>query len=519
MNITFTSRLVLCSLLLFFLSLPTNPAQAFAYIFAGESNGIDVVTHPIGYNGSGGILSVSVGIDPSSVNAASMVISVENVIRTFNNLSLTTGNIQFGGATNIPSGQVDFESTLLHELGHSLGLAHVNAATESSLTGANRNYTKATNGIDNSFNLGSGVDVIIGSSDDLRGDDVNLHYFRTSNNNPFTISGTVDNTSYSRDLSNLPTGDLFAANADRIVSSLLGEGSTEAVMQQGTFYNEAQRTLSADDVAGIRYAAAGQDEIAGTADDYTLLLTYAGLDASAGIVIDFDNSQTGFAVSQSSGTFLISGHVAISANSIFFNTSSPWFFNNVSNAALSVEWTHFAAESIEDHALLHWTTSEEINNDHFDIQRSNDSESWISVGRLTPDVVYAEGNSYQFMDQQARQFADKIYYRIKQVDIDGKSSYSAVEEVTFGIERSELVTMGPLPIVEQTYVEVNLVQMESIDIVIRDISGKVVNSIRRDGMTGTNVWRIGDELLSLPAGVYLLDLKGATFQQSLKFIR
>lgn len=519
MNINFTGRLVLCSSIVFLLSLPSNPAQAFAYIFASETNGVDVVTHPSGYNGTGGVLSVSIGIDPTSANAASMAISVANVIRTFNNLVSTTGNLAFGGATNIPAGEVDFESTLLHELGHSLGLAHVNAATESGLSEPDRNYTKATNGADNIFNLGIGPDLTRGSEDDVRGDDVCLHYFRMSNNNPFTISGTIDNTTYSRDVADLPVGDVYATNADRTVSALVGEGSTEAVMQQGAQYNEAQRSLTADDVAGIRYATAGLDEIVGTADDYTLVLTDAGLDASADIVIDFDNSQTGFAVSQSGGTFLSGSHVAITSNSIYFNTGYSWFFNTVSNAALSVEWAYFNAEPIEDHALLHWTTSEEINNDYFEIQRSHNSDTWIPVGRMTPEYVYANGNNYQFLDHQARQVGDKLYYRIKQVDIDGKSSYSAIEEIKFGIEKSELVTMGPLPILEETYVEVNLIQMESIDLVIRDLSGRVVRSIRKEGMTGSNVWRIGHEILTLPAGVYLMDIKGVTFQESLKFTR
>lgn len=518
MNIPVASRLVLCSSIVFLLSLPSNPAQAFAYIFSGEANGVDVVTHPSGYNGSGGVLPVSVGIDPTSANAASMVTSVENVIRTFNSLISTTGNLQFGAATNIPSGQVDFESTLLHELGHSLGLAHVNAATESNLSEPDRNYTKATDGADNIFNLGIGADLTIGSEDDVRGDDICLHYFKTSDNNPFTIAGIVDNTTYDRDVTTLPAGDLFATNADRSVANLLGEGSTEAVMQQGALFNEAQRTLTADDVAGIRYAAAGLDEIAGTADDYTLVLTFAGLDAGADIVIDFDNS-TGFAVSQSGGAFLSAGHVVITSNSILFNPGFSWFFNNVSNAPLSVEWAYFHAETVEDHALLHWTTSEEVNNDYFEIQRSNDSDSWMTVGSLTPDFVYANGNSYQFLDHQARQAGDKIYYRIKQVDIDGKFSYSAIEEIKFGIEKSGLVTLGPIPIMEETYAEVNLIQMESVDLVIRDLSGRVVKSLRREGMTGNNVWRIGHEILTLPAAVYIMEVKGATFQQSLKFTR
>ncbi len=48
-------------------------------------------------------------------------------------------------------------------------------------------------------------------------------------------------------------------------------------MQQGTFTDEDQRRLNHDDVATALYGMAGLDEIAGTPDDYTLGLSYAGL--------------------------------------------------------------------------------------------------------------------------------------------------------------------------------------------------------------------------------------------------
>ena len=87
-------------------------------------------------------------------------------------------------------------------------------------------------------------------------------------------------------------------------------------MQQGSFFDETQRTLAADGFAGLRFGMSGVDEIEGTADDYNLFLNYVGLDATADIVIDFDNSETGFAVSQSGGNFIGADHVRITTNNI-----------------------------------------------------------------------------------------------------------------------------------------------------------------------------------------------------------
>jgi len=208
----------------------------------------------------------------------------------------------------------------------------MNLASESGLSGNDMNYTKSTDGANNVFDIDAGTDTVIGSADDVRGDDVNMNYFKTADNNPFTLAGTIDSTTYSRDLADLPGGDNYSANADRAVGVLLGYADSEGVMQQGTFADEAQRDLAADDVAGIRYAMSGLDETVGGGDDYTINLTYAGLDAGADIVLDFDNAQTGFAVCQTAGLFINPTHVRVTSAPLYFNTGYDWFFNDVSNS-------------------------------------------------------------------------------------------------------------------------------------------------------------------------------------------
>jgi cysteine-rich repeat protein len=303
-------------------------ARAGTFIFADEANGVNLVTHPQPYTGTGGNLTVAVCIDPTSANASAMEIPLQNVVNTWNQLSPTTGNVLLGGANDIPSGQVDFESTLLHEMGHCIGLAHPNLASESGLPASQHDYTKSTDGSDNSFDVNDGADDVPGSSDDLRGDDVNLHWFQISDNDPFTMAATVDSVSYSRDIADLPTGHEFAANGDRDVAVLLGVPNTEAVMQQGTYSDEDQRRLTADDVATLRYGMSGIDEIQGTSDDYTLTLSYAGLTTACDIVIDFDNTQASLAACYAGGAYIAPpDHIRITTAEIFFNTGFSWFFN------------------------------------------------------------------------------------------------------------------------------------------------------------------------------------------------
>jgi hypothetical protein len=322
-------------------------AHAGAFTFAGEANGVNVVTHPPGYNGTGGTLNVTVCIDPTSPNAAAMEQSVRNVVATWNALTPASPNLFFYGNNNIGDSQIDFESTALHEVGHCLGLGHPNLSTESGLSGDLQNYTKSTDGADNAYTTDDGADNLIGSNDDVRGDDVNLHWFRISNDDPFTLAGLVDGTTYSRNVANLPSGHLFPTNADRTVANALGYGNTEAVMQQGAFYDEDQRRLTTDDVATFRLGMSGLDLVAGTADDYTVVLSYAGLTTSCNLIIDFDDAQSSFAQCNSGGTFLVTNqHVAVTTARLYFNTGYNWFFNDVVQATPSPTATATATPTV-----------------------------------------------------------------------------------------------------------------------------------------------------------------------------
>jgi hypothetical protein len=314
-------------------------ATAGAYIFA-EDYGEDIILHPSGYSGTGGTLTIRICITPNTYNAAAMEIPVQNNINIYNALQPTTGNLVSGAANNIPSGALDFESVSLHEIGHCLGMAHVNLASESGLSEPDRNYTISTTGNNATYDVNAGTDGVRGSSDDIREDDINLHWFNRSTNDPFTIDSPVDAGTYSRNLADLPSGHGYAANGDRAVAGLLGVANTETVMQQGTFFDEAQRTLTHDDVATLQLAASGIDEAAGTTDDYTINLEYGGISSSSScdIQIAFDDSQTGLGVCQVSGGSIPGrpGHWRISSANIYFNTGYNWFFNTATVNQLPV---------------------------------------------------------------------------------------------------------------------------------------------------------------------------------------
>lgn len=226
-------------------------------------------------------------------------------------------------------------------MGHALGIAHSNLASESGLDPAFHDFTNSTAGPDGSYFLNAAGDGIKGSRDDLRGDDINLYWFEKATNSPVAAPpGAVDGTTFSRQLGDLPPGSTFAANSHREVTAALGVPDTEGVLQQGTWADEAQRTLTHEEISALRLAMAGLDEIEGTADDYTFSLVYAGATTAADIVIDFNDAVTPFAVTLNEGGFIAqsSTHMALINWSnwghipIFFSPNINWYFNQTSNA-------------------------------------------------------------------------------------------------------------------------------------------------------------------------------------------
>ena len=81
-----------------------------------------------------------------------------------------------------------------------------------------------------------------------------------------------------------------------------------------------------------------------------------------------------------------------------------------------------------------WSTADEINSSHFNIQRSLDNKTWTTLGR-----VNAAGNSqiirnYEFIDENVYNGKDSrltAYYRLQAVDIDNQSRTSPIESVVF----------------------------------------------------------------------------------------
>lgn len=92
-------------------------------------------------------------------------------------------------------------------------------------------------------------------------------------------------------------------------------------------------------------------------------------------------------------------------------------------APLPVELKEFSGRiNAQGLAELHWQTASETNNAYFEVQRARDVYSFQAIGRVQGAGTTNIAQAYSFIDSAA--MPGSWYYRLKQVDTDGSSSYS-----------------------------------------------------------------------------------------------
>jgi hypothetical protein len=152
---------------------------------------------------------------------------------------------------------------------------------------------------------------------------------------------------------------------------------------------------------------------------------------------------------------------------------------------------------------LTWTTSLELNSDHFTIQRSTDNgSSWKDLG-----TVAAKGNSsttsnYSFTDASPASGVSE--YRLVLVDLDKKTAYSTIQTVRTGLTTNVSVYPNPA----SSYVNVSIASTENNALTIRLLSqsGQLLVEKKVSNAAGTTV---SVPVSAYPTGNYLIVVKSS----------
>lgn len=148
----------------------------------------------------------------------------------------------------------------------------------------------------------------------------------------------------------------------------------------------------------------------------------------------------------------------------------------ITGGTLPVTWLDFTARRTPEKAVqLQWSTATEINNKEFQVERSRDGVNFETIG-----TVNAGGNGsgiQQYIFNDLKPFTGVNYYRLKQVDKDGKYKYSSVAKVTIDQDRS-LYSLSPNPATTKTTLSIYK-EMRNVNVKVMDVSGKTTYSFNK----------------------------------------
>jgi len=167
---------------------------------------------------------------------------------------------------------------------------------------------------------------------------------------------------------------------------------------------------------------------------------------------------------------------------------------------LPIELMSFNARALEGQVLLNWQTLTEINNDYMAVERSSDGQDFEEIGQIQGAGTSFIPQSYELLDPQPYQGLN--YYRLRQVDFDGTTTYSKMVSVVF---EGQGWGVQVFPSLTQDFVNIRLDQASDQrgEVRIYDLNGKLRHrQVLESGSLG-----LGLNISHLNAGHFVVQIE------------
>lgn len=264
-------------------------------------------------------------------------------------------------------------------------------------------------------------------------------YFRQSDDHMKRLLGLANFTT--TELNNLeivitPDGASYsdAGRTTKVMNRIATVNNAGTLTSTGkvrVYYDQAE--LNSTAVSGA--LTNGWFQYEGVADDVIMDITDDGV-FDPGKATPLTPAATGI----EDGVRYVEFHNVSSFSSFLYLSSTE-----VIGAVLPVSFMYFDASKQDQHVALAWATAKEQNTKGFEIERSADGVNWNVIGFVSSKAV--NGNSSEQLDYNhldTKPLAGKNYYRLKQLDHDGKFEYSNTQVVSFTLD-NRAVRIFPNP--------------------------------------------------------------------------
>ncbi|HSL89175.1 MAG TPA: M14 family zinc carboxypeptidase [Ignavibacteriaceae bacterium] len=205
-----------------------------------------------------------------------------------------------------------------------------------------------------------------------------------------------------------------------------------------------------------------------------------------------------------------------------------WYVDDIAIYYLGiipVELISFSAELNNNKAVLNWVTASETNNYGFEIEKSqkpnvNGQNNWEKIGFVNGNGTTTEVSTYIFTDEltQTQNQNQNLYYRLKQIDLDGSFSYSDIIEIELiKVDRFSLVQNYPNPFNPSTIISYQLPSNGNISLKVYDVLGNVV-AVLVDEYKQIGRYETEFDGSDLSSGIYYYILIADGFTQTKKMV-
>lgn len=186
-----------------------------------------------------------------------------------------------------------------------------------------------------------------------------------------------------------------------------------------------------------------------------------------------------------------------------------------------VELTSFTANVKNNSVVLNWQTATEVNNKGFEIERSfktdNGEASWNKIGFVQGNGSSTSINAYTFTDNNLVK-PGKYFYRLKQMDFDGRYAYSPQAEADVSKPTIYYLSQNyPNPFNPATTIEFSIPERSHVLLKVYDVLGNEVATLVNGWMEAINYKVIFDGS-KLASGIYYYTLATGNFTSTKKLI-
>jgi hypothetical protein len=178
---------------------------------------------------------------------------------------------------------------------------------------------------------------------------------------------------------------------------------------------------------------------------------------------------------------------------------------------IPVTLLNFLGKLQNNNAVLTWETASESNSSHYVIERSIDGLHFENAGTVTAAGNTSQKTAYTFTDTKTP--AGRIYYRLLQVDRDGKSRY--YNTITLQTKKGVFdFTVLPNPASDLIAIQYNGLLQENTDVKLYNMEGKLVQNTKIN--KGQTIAYFNIE--TLYAGTYIVKIQNSTASESHRVI-